>query len=528
MKKQHGFLELTVATVFGLVALAASVVGVFLGQIALSRRTPPPPKAQAECISLSLSQTSFPDYQSSYSLTGTVCNKHTGDTQISSFGQESSIYISNITGGLTVQTLAPGDCRTANFTIYMNTTGDNNWLNKAGTTTQAKIYGTSRNIDDWGCYADEVQTLTFGTATQPQCATSSDCNDANSCTTDTCDNGTCRNLNVTNGTSCNIGGLVGVCNNGICVTATATSTPTPTPTSTPPPSCGNGTIDPGEECETNADCTVGEICTANCQCVPAPTNTPTPSSTPTGTLTPSPTTTPCYFKRTLKLIDMATGKLNNDGTFTWQSNYEGTGTVVSSYTFERNNLSQSNLPFNDQIRLIPPDGWEIRSAFCELPQIKEGYPSNLPVQCYVQDKTVKIAILCGAIYEYGWLVKQTAQPGCENCVGGTQKRFGSDVWDLPPQNGKIDNCQEACLAYFGPQCTQAGCGNPGSTDPAKCCWCKTANGVSCSAVPYFDTDLDDNGTTNSLDWDILVTGWVKGDYNALDASLFLWNWAGQE
>jgi len=46
-------------------------------------------------------------------------------------------------------------------------------------------------------------------------------------------------------------------------------------------------------------------------------------------------------------------------------------------------------------------------------------------------------------------------------------------------------------------------------------------------VPFFETDLDDNDTTNSLDWAILVTDWVNGNYTALDASLFLWNWAGQ-
>jgi len=39
----NGFLELTAATVFGLVALAASVVGVIFGSVAVSRKTPPPP-----------------------------------------------------------------------------------------------------------------------------------------------------------------------------------------------------------------------------------------------------------------------------------------------------------------------------------------------------------------------------------------------------------------------------------------------------------------------------------------------------
>jgi len=69
--------------------------------------------------------------------------------------------------------------------------------------------------------------------------------------------------------------------------------------------------------------------------------------------------------------------------------------------------------------------------------------------------------------------------------------------------------------YSDSACTQ-------SIDPYSYC-----TAVGGGGVPYFNTDLDNNNTTNSLDWAILVTGWTKGKYNALDASLFLWNWAGQ-
>jgi hypothetical protein len=31
--------------------------------------------------------------------------------------------------------------------------------------------------------------------------------------------------------------------------------------------------------------------------------------------------------------------------------------------------------------------------------------------------------------------------------------------------------------------------------------------------------------TNSLDWTRFISGWNKGQYNALDASKFLSNWA---
>ncbi|MEM7137868.1 MAG: hypothetical protein AAF500_14885 [Myxococcota bacterium] len=45
-----------------------------------------------------------------------------------------------------------------------------------------------------------------------------DCNDDNQCTSDACDpqNGACNNTNVTDGTTCNLEGLPGICQGGLC------------------------------------------------------------------------------------------------------------------------------------------------------------------------------------------------------------------------------------------------------------------------------------------------------------------------
>jgi hypothetical protein len=80
-------------------------------------------------------------------------------------------------------------------------------------------------------------------------------------------------------------------------TRTPTPTKTPTPTVTPLPTCGNGTTDPGEDCDgKDQECNwqQGEHC-VNCRCVsstPTITQTPTPTKTPTPTPTKTPIPTP--------------------------------------------------------------------------------------------------------------------------------------------------------------------------------------------------------------------------------------------
>jgi hypothetical protein len=49
-------------------------------------------------------------------------------------------------------------------------------------------------------------------------------------------------------------------------TGTPSATATPAPTATPPPLCGNGTIDPGEECDGSATTSCPVACTPLCQC----------------------------------------------------------------------------------------------------------------------------------------------------------------------------------------------------------------------------------------------------------------------
>jgi len=82
------------------------------------------------------------------------------------------------------------------------------------------------------------------------------------------------------------------------VTATPTPTPTPqptptvTPTPAPSPYCGDGVLDPGEQCERGKECPEGMFCTINCTCRPFATLTPTPTPSPTPTPTPEPSATP--------------------------------------------------------------------------------------------------------------------------------------------------------------------------------------------------------------------------------------------
>jgi hypothetical protein len=61
--------------------------------------------------------------------------------------------------------------------------------------------------------------------------------------------------------------------------------------------CGDGNVDPGEECDPpGSACGTGGTCNNSCACdlisTPTPTPTPTPTVTPTPTLTPTPTGTP--------------------------------------------------------------------------------------------------------------------------------------------------------------------------------------------------------------------------------------------
>lgn len=56
------------------------------------------------------------------------------------------------------------------------------------------------------------------------------------------------------------------CVAAVCDAEPSLCGPTP-PTTLPPTGCGNGTIESGEECEADTDCTSGDICTDACACV---------------------------------------------------------------------------------------------------------------------------------------------------------------------------------------------------------------------------------------------------------------------
>jgi cysteine-rich repeat protein len=104
------------------------------------------------------------------------------------------------------------------------------------------------------------------------------CDDSNFCTTDTCNEAvdSCANSPAADGTPCDDGepATTGdVCIAGVC-------------TGVPP--CGNGTLDPGEQCD-DGNLIDGDGCSSTCQLEPSPTPTPTPSPTPSPTPTVGPT-----------------------------------------------------------------------------------------------------------------------------------------------------------------------------------------------------------------------------------------------
>jgi len=76
------------------------------------------------------------------------------------------------------------------------------------------------------------------------------------------------------------------------VTYTPQPTPTITPTPAPSPYCGDGILDPGEQCERGKECPEGMFCTINCTCQPLATPTPAPTPTPSPTPIPEPSATP--------------------------------------------------------------------------------------------------------------------------------------------------------------------------------------------------------------------------------------------
>jgi len=135
--------------------------------------------------------------------------------------------------------------------------------------------------------------------------------------------------------------------------------------------------------------------------------------------------------------------------------------------------------------------------------------------------------------------------------------------------GGIATCNSECTAdngFSGWSCSGKCCCPPdqqptatpvpgcreditGASNPACCCWsndcptnylgqhqkCNVSNGYcksgkSCNSDEYelassaLNTDLNNDGATNSLDWSIFLRGWAGGKYNALNASSVLNAW----
>ncbi|MCA9529032.1 MAG: DUF4215 domain-containing protein [Myxococcales bacterium] len=144
------------------------------------------------------------------------------------------------------------------------------------TATSGSFSAPTANATQYTCGADGTQTLTVvisdgdpscdlsvslevtcGTAA-PQCTSAADCDDANACTTDTCDSGVCNNTaiqcpddtNECTAPTCNAVsgcGFMQVANGTSCDGGQGT--------------CQSGTCTPNPACLTNSDCDDTNVCT---------------------------------------------------------------------------------------------------------------------------------------------------------------------------------------------------------------------------------------------------------------------------
>jgi len=85
-------------------------------------------------------------------------------------------------------------------------------------------------------------------------------------------------------------------------------------------------------------------------------------------------------------------------------------------------------------------------------------------------------------------------------------------------------CRASGCAWGGINTSR--CSQPNPSAPTDGC-CNCTGGTGAGGEVSFNTDLNKDGVTNTLDWSLLVFGWTDGKYSALDASNFLSAWAAE-
>ncbi|RMD84898.1 MAG: hypothetical protein D6815_03190, partial [Candidatus Dadabacteria bacterium] len=171
------------------------------------------------------------------------------------------------------------------------TCDDGNTVGGDGCSEECQDEGCIADTPDWPavplCDDGRICSVGMCDTAAGHCTYADQCDDGNPCTDDTCTADGCVHtdntspcddgLNCTTGDTCSGGVCAGTptCGPGMvcdpmsdqCVTTTTTSTTTTTTTTTTPGSgqCGDGVLDPGEECDDgDAQWLPGQYCSATC------------------------------------------------------------------------------------------------------------------------------------------------------------------------------------------------------------------------------------------------------------------------
>ena len=168
---------------------------------------------------------------------------------------------------------------------------------------------------------------------------------------------------------------------------------------------------------------------------------------------------------------------------------------AGEHHYSTTNLS-SDLIGSANVTLEVPSGWKIIDSECYNinDYTQEGCASNTGGTAAT---LINFKIDCGTKFRYGWIL----EADCSNCASSVVRRYPSSLWD-ENNNGQVDDCHEACLAYFG-EGISGHCGNPGSNDPYNCCSCNIPNDCSVCVqetdrrYPESVWDENDNGDVDN-------------------------------
>lgn len=121
--------------------------------------------------------------------------------------------------------------------------------------------------------------------------------------------------------------------------------------------------------------------------------------------------------------------------------------------------------------------------------------------------------------------------GSTGCLGYGMHCCSGYGCSTPPESGTC-RCGSTCPYSEGGNCHSGNCldANQPCSLNVNCGYvsgCSSGAIVPCTTALRFNTDLNGDKITNSLDWSIFLGGWRSGRYNALDASSFLYTWARQ-